>query len=162
MINPEFLSEHLEEYKENLRKRQAKAEHFELEKIVELLWQRKELTRQTQELQAKRNAIANSPEGHEKGKEIKEKIAQLEKISKEAGEKLHNLLVRLPNMAADDVPVGADDKANVVLREAGQKRDILAPKDYLALAGSLIDTARATKVAGTRFGYLFGDMQTLR
>jgi len=161
MINPEFLLEHLEEYKENLRKRQAKVEHFQLEKIVILLKQKKALTQRIQALQEERNRIAKTQEGKERGKEVKEEIQKHEAEVKEVQTQLYDLLLRLPNMASNDVPEGVSERANVVLREVGKKPEIKEPKDYITLAGPLIDTKRATKVAGTRFGYVFGDVALL-
>lgn len=158
MINPDYLLEHLDEYKENLRKRQINEEKFKLGKIVELLQGRKEHMRQLQDLQTTRNAIANTPEGYEQGKAIKEQIHQKETTLKEIQDQLHDLLLRLPNVISSDVPEGKDENDNVVIREVGEKRDIQSPKDYIALAGPLIDTARASNVAGTRFAYLFGDI----
>lgn len=165
MINPDILLERLDAYKENLRKRQANVERFELERVVELLKQKKELGQQIQTLQAERNTIAKSQGQQEdlklKGKEIKEKLQGLEQKAKEIQEQLPDLLLRLPNIISDEVPLGRDDSENVVVREVGEKRDIQNPKDYLQLAGPLVDTERAGKVSGTRFGYLFGDLVLL-
>ena len=182
VINPDILLENLEGYKENLRKRQADIEHFQLERIAELLKQKKELARQIQELQTRRNAVANTLEDslntpftrntqegsadkgeglRVQGKEIKKKIQEREEKSKEIQQELQNLALRLPNMLSSDVPVGKDESENALVREVGQKPAIENPKDYLELAGPLIDTQRASKVTGPRFGYLFGDVALL-
>jgi len=65
---------------------------------------------------------------------------------------------RLPNIPKADVPVGDSDEQNVVLREVGEKRSIAHPKQYLELTEEqgLIDIQRASKVSGSRFGYLLG------
>jgi seryl-tRNA synthetase len=65
---------------------------------------------------------------------------------------------RLPNIPKADVPVGDSDEQNVVLREVGEKRPIANPKQYLELTEEqgLIDIQRASKVSGSRFGYLLG------
>lgn len=65
---------------------------------------------------------------------------------------------RLPNIPKADVPVGDSDAQNVVLREVGEKRVIDNPKQYLELTEEqgLIDIQRASKVSGSRFGYLLG------
>ena len=78
---------------------------------------------------------------------------------------LHSLLAILPNIPFDDVPVGKDDSGNVVLRHVGKKPMFLfsKPKDYMELGKDLdlIDTERAAKVAGSRFGYLKGELPLL-
>jgi len=63
----------------------------------------------------------------------------------------------VPNMPLPEVTEGQSEADNVVLREVGQKPKFsFTPKDYLALNEKLdlIDTERAAKVAGSRFGYL--------
>lgn len=65
---------------------------------------------------------------------------------------------RLPNIPKADVPVGDSDAQNIVLREVGEKRVIDSPKQYLELTEEQgwIDIQRASKVSGSRFGYLLG------
>jgi len=55
------------------------------------------------------------------------------------------------------VPVGRDERDNVVLREVGKKPKFdFKPLDYLTIAEKLdlIDTKRAAKTSGSRFGFL--------
>ncbi len=69
------------------------------------------------------------------------------------------LLQKFPNMPAADVPVGADESSNVIVREVGVKPQFdFAPLDYLTIAERLdiIDVKRAAEVAGSRFGYIKG------
>ena len=69
----------------------------------------------------------------------------------------------LPNAPRADVPNGDDESGNVVEREVGKKPKIKDPKDYLALTEDkgLIDLKRASKVSGSRFGYLVGPIAQL-
>jgi len=93
-------------------------------------------------------------------KELKAKIAALESDLKTVEEHLEFLIYALPNIPLDDVPIGKDERDNVVLREIGEKPKFdFRPKDYLTLAqnAGLIDVERAGKVSGSRFGYLMGD-----
>ena len=93
-------------------------------------------------------------------KEIKNLEAQLEEV--DGG--LRSLLFQLPNLPFDEVPVGKDASANVVLRQWGkiQKFDF-KPKEHFDLGEQLdvIDVKRAAKVSGARFGYLKGDAALL-
>jgi len=91
--------------------------------------------------------------------EISENI---KKFKKERDE----LLSQLPNIPFDDVPVGKDDSENQVLRKVGRpslklRNDEL--RDYMKLGAELdlIDTERAGKVAGSRFGYLKRELPLL-
>lgn len=101
--------------------------------------------------------------------EKKAKIAELKPISDRIAELKKNLsetapkTIRVPNPPKADVPDGDDESANVVLREVGKKPIIADPKDYLALTEErgLIDLKRASKVSGSRFGYLVGPIAQL-
>lgn len=66
----------------------------------------------------------------------------------------------VPNPPKSDVPDGDDESSNLVEREVGQKPKMKNPKEYLDLAEplGLIDIKRASKVSGSRFGYLLGPL----
>lgn len=69
-------------------------------------------------------------------------------------------LDQLPNIPFDDVPRGAGEEGNVVIKtEGGIPAFSFEPKDHLVLGSNLgiIDMERAAKVSGSRFGYLIGD-----
>lgn len=86
-------------------------------------------------------------------KEIKKKESYL--IDTEA--QRHMALLLIPNLPLPSVPVGKSEAENKILREVGDKPKFTFPaKDYLTLAHNLdlIDTERAAKVSGSRFGYL--------
>jgi seryl-tRNA synthetase len=99
-------------------------------------------------------------EGGKKNKEeikgLEEKVAALEK-------KREEIWLSIPNLPSADTPVGKDDSENKVLRQKGKPRDFAAegfePLDHLTLGEKLgiIDTERASAVAGSRFAYLKGD-----
>jgi seryl-tRNA synthetase len=90
-------------------------------------------------------------------KPISDQIAELKKVG------FTQRPIILPNIPKDDVPNGPDESANVVIKEVGKKRTIKNPRDYMDLAEplNLIDTKRAGKVSGTRFGYLLGPVAQL-
>jgi seryl-tRNA synthetase len=72
---------------------------------------------------------------------------------------LDERLASLPNLVHPDVPEGAGDENNVVLREVGDRPQFdFDPKDHLDLgeAAGIIDVPRAAKVSGSRFGLLKG------
>lgn len=96
----------------------------------------------------------------------KTKIAELKPISDRIAE-LKDWLSNnsaaaapLPNIPKDDVPNGDDESKNIVEREVGKKPKLSNPKDYLAITEplGLIDLKRASKVSGSRFGYILGGL----
>lgn len=90
---------------------------------------------------------------------LKEKQADLDKRRDDAETAIREILINLPNIPADDVPVGKDESANVEIRKWGEPRVFdFEPKDHVDLAEALgiLDTDRAAKIAGARFAILNG------
>ncbi len=90
----------------------------------------------------------------------KESLRVHENAAAEAEGELDAILKEIPNLPLSDVRVGKNDSENRVARTVGEPtRFDFEPKDYMALGESLdiIDTERAAKVSGARFGYLKGD-----
>ena len=90
---------------------------------------------------------------------LKEKQSELEAARDDAESAMREILVNLPNIPADDVPVGADESANKEIRRWGEPREFdFEPKDHVDLGESLgiLDLERATKIAGSRFAILNG------
>ena len=90
---------------------------------------------------------------------LKERQSALESERDAADAAMHDLLANLPNIPADDVPVGADEKANVEVRKWGEPREFdFEVKDHVDLGEALgiLDFERATKIAGSRFAILNG------
>ncbi len=99
----------------------------------------------------------------EAAKKKKEEIKAAETRAAKAEEERLAAWRLIPNPPLPEVPVGKSDADNKVAREVGEKPQLAAPKDYLALVESdgLIDMERAAKVSGSRFGYLLGDLVQL-
>jgi seryl-tRNA synthetase len=128
-----------------------------------------------QELQAKRNEVARRI-GQAKAKgedtaalmaevaELKVRAQTLGQEEREAGSALDGLLAGYPNMAADDVPDGADASANREVRRVGEPRSFdFAPRQHFELgeALGLMDFERAAKLSGARFVVLSGALARL-
>jgi len=112
------------------------------------------------ELRAQKNKLGK--DDRDKARKIKEQTKSIEEKLKDLEAQREALLGQLPNLAEDRVPIGKDEEENVVLKEVGKKPDFkFAPRDYLELAGDMIDTERAAKVSGSRFGYILGDLALL-
>ena len=91
--------------------------------------------------------------------ELKERMAGLDAQRDAAEEKMRELLIGLPNLPRESVPVGKDEHANVEVRRWGAPREFdFTPKDHVDLGASLgiLDTERAVKITGARFAILNG------
>jgi len=91
---------------------------------------------------------------------LKKRVAEVSEEQDTIAVKRTEILRKMPNLPASDVRAGKDDSENQVLRTEGKIPAFSFPaKDYLAIGEALdiIDTERAGKVSGSRFGYLKGD-----
>lgn len=89
---------------------------------------------------------------------IGDKIAVLEEESNHAEEKQMDLLLSIPNLPHEHCPIGADEDANPVIREWGEKRELSDPKDHVQLAEGLglISFDDAVRIAGSGFAVYRG------
>ena len=88
-----------------------------------------------------------------------ERLDQLEAGLREMEGRLRDLLLQIPNLPADDVPDGADESANVIVRQSGEPPAFdFQPKPHWDIGESLdiIDFERGIKLAGSRFFILKG------
>ena len=91
--------------------------------------------------------------------ELKERVAELERQRDEAESKMRELLSALPNVPHESVPVGADESANREIRRWGEPPALdFEAQDHVDLGARLgiLDTERASKIAGARFAILKG------
>jgi len=140
-----------------------------VELILDLDKEKRGLMTEMETLKAEQNKISRGGKDNlvliDQAKEIKAKIKEIEPRLEKVDVELKDLLLQLPNIPFDDVPVGKDDSENVIVRQVGHKPMFLfsKPKDYMHLGENLdlIDTERAAKVAGSRFGYIKGDLALL-
>ena len=133
---------------------------------------RRELQQKPDELRTKRNEIAAgmkggkpSPEQIEQGKVIKTELAEVEDHLRVVDEEYTRLLKAVPNMPEADVPLGASEDENIVVKTVGEKPVFdFEPKNHaeIAEAKGWLDKDRAAKVAGSRFAYVMGDMVKLQ
>ena len=146
-----------------------------LDDILQLDEQRRSLLTRVEELKAQRNAgskeIGKAAAGQERDKKIAEMrqlgdtIAELDEEVRDVDERLHALLLEVPNLPDPDVPDGPDESANVIVRHWGDPKepsDSIAPHWDLAENQGLIDFERGVKVSGSRFYFLRADMARLQ
>jgi seryl-tRNA synthetase len=138
--------------------------------ILDLDKEKRALMTEMETLKAEQNKISRGGAGNQviiaQAKEIKEKLKEMAPALEKVDTELKDLLLQLPNIPADDVPVGKDDTENKVLRKHGipTKFLLFKPKDHVELgeALDLIDSETAGKVSGTRFAYLKNELAILQ
>lgn len=92
--------------------------------------------------------------------ELKQQVTAAEAAFREAEQRERELLLTLPNLPADDVPVGEDESANVVLRHGGPAatpNPDARPHWEIAADLGIYDPERAAKLSGSGFSVLRGD-----
>ena len=158
MLDLKYIRENPEKVKEACR---AKQVDCDINRILSLDMERKAFATNIDNLREKKNLL--TPGQAEEGRGLKVRLKELEPELAVVEKELNKLLYQLPNMPFDDVPVG-DESKNIVLRQIGKQPEFsFEVKDHLELGEQLdvIDVERASKVAGSRFGYLKGDLVSL-
>jgi seryl-tRNA synthetase len=169
MIDIRLLREQPEAVAENARN---KGYDIDVNKLVTLYDERRTLQQQVDELREKRNQNAAKMKGGQpdqatidEGKQIKVELSEREGYLADVEQEFTNLYKQVPNMAAEDVPLGASEDENVVTKTVGDKPSFdFAPRNHYEIAEQRdwIDKERAAKVAGSRFAYLKGDLVKLQ
>ncbi len=101
-----------------------------------------------------------SPDLVDNGKRIKDELKQLEPQLADAVDAFTQAMLQIPNVPADDVPVGADESGNQVIKQVGEQRAFdFSPKPHHELMEQLgwLDTQRAVRIGGFRSYFLKGD-----
>ena len=101
-----------------------------------------------------------TPEQIETGKKIKVQIQEIEPDLNVAEEEFEKLMYQIPNVPAEDVPIGKDESGNTVERQVGKKLQFdFEPKQHHELMENLnmLDSTRAVKIGGFRAYFLKND-----
>lgn len=177
MIDINLIRTNPQLVKENIKKKFQDAKLPLVDEVLALDEKKRALQREGDDRRAKRNEYAKKigalmREGkREEAEEVKklskennEVVAQIEAETAEIDEKLKKDMLAIPNIIADDVPLGKDDSCNVewnTYLEAKEKPfDVPYHQDILeSLDGIDLDSARRT--SGNGFYYLTGDVARL-
>jgi len=155
MLDIKFIRENPKKVKESCDKKNVNNGDSLVEQILEFDTKKRSLLTSLEALRAKQNKFTQND--IDEAKKNKLEIKTLEPDLQETEIKLENLLLQLPNIPFDDVPVGKDDSQNKVIKKWGKIPTFnFKPKDHLDIGESLniIDVKRAAKLSGSRFGYL--------
>lgn len=171
MLDIRFIRENAERVQQDALNKGYK--NADIEAVIALDDERKTLTTKIDELRTRRNQIAASmknaggkPSAEQiaEGKKIKEELAVFEKDYRELDEKLTAALKGIPNILQPDVPIGEEGEDDLVKtwgEELFESRK--NAEDHLDFANrkGWVDFERGSKVAGTKFYFLKGDLALL-
>lgn len=163
MIDPNLLRNNLEEVAEKLKIRRNF--HLDVAKVADLEEKRKELQVKTETLQAERNARSkNIGAAKARGEDISGLLEEVEHMGVELTlakthldeilAEINTLALTIPNLPADEVPLGKDDTENKEILRWGTPRTFdFEVKDHVTLGEMLdgLDFAAGVKLSGARF-----------
>src|SRR4030043_570004 len=153
MLDINLIKENPEKVKQGIKKKGYDAKI--IDRVLKIDETRRQLMAEVDKWRQARNKMKKSEKA--KDQKIKEMLRRLEPDLRAVEEEFQHLLMEIPNLPDDDVPEGKDESENVEVKKWGKlKKFSFKPKDYQQLGESLdlIDTKTASKVSGTRFGYL--------
>ncbi len=162
MLDIEIIRKDPDKVKEN---NQQRGFSLDVDRLLQLDKQRREGLGALEQLRQERNQVASgkekpSTEQIEKGRQLKEDITKLEAELEPISAEFSALLRAIPNLSAEDVPIGSESEYKVV-SEFGDKKTGGVDHLELATKHDWIDFDRGAKVAGNKFYYLKGDLALL-
>ncbi len=95
---------------------------------------------------------------------IKARLPSIEEEERQAEKSQEEMLARLPNLPADDVPDGTDERANVEIARWGSPRELgFSPREHADFGPALgLDFETGVAIAGARFTFLRGQVARLQ
>ena len=182
MLDIKFVRENPEAVRENIRKKFQDAKLPLVDEAIDYDARLRAAITEANELRAARNALSKQvgmlmgqakkdPSKLAEAEAVKaqvkadaERLAALEAQEGELEEKLRSVMLRIPQMIDDSVPIGPDDFHNVVVQRFGEAKapefDIPYHTDIMESFGG-IDLDAARRVSGNGFYYLVGDIARL-
>ncbi|MDD2822908.1 MAG: serine--tRNA ligase [Candidatus Daviesbacteria bacterium] len=130
-----------------------------VDKVLDLDKQRRELIQKVDELRADSNKAA-SERDIEKGRQLKEELQKIDPELEKIKAEFEEVLMQLPNLPADNTPIGKNESENKVMRQVGTPAKFnFEPKDHFTLGQNLkiIDFESGAKVTGSQFYFLYNE-----
>ena len=142
----------------------------EIDMLLEIDAKRREIISSVEVLKAEQNSVSKQiPQYKKEGKDVSEIFARMKEISEkikaddqalsDLEAQQRNLLLMIPNVPNDTVPVGTDDSCNPEIRRNGEPKNFsFEPKAHWDIGQNLgiLDPETAAKVTGTRFHFYKG------
>ncbi|MFP4473860.1 MAG: serine--tRNA ligase [Candidatus Omnitrophota bacterium] len=166
MLDIRMIRDNIEKVKQGVA---AKNVEIDLDVLADLDKQRRDILTRAESLKAEQNRasdeigqlLKNKQDASEKIAKVKDLKAEIESVSeplKDIEEKIHQLMLTVPNLPHESVPIGGEEN-NEAVREWGEKPDFdFPPKTHMELAEDLdiIDFPRASKLSGSGFAMYKG------
>jgi seryl-tRNA synthetase len=167
MLDIKRLRNNADSVRKALEKRK---ENFDLEAVLNLDEQRRELLYKTEQLKSQQNATSKQiPVMKKEGKDVSALLEEMKKLSdtikeldtevKKIDEQIEKLMLTIPNIPHESVPVGDTDDDNIEVRKWGEPKSFdFEPKAHWDIGENLgiLDFATAAKVTGARFTFYKG------
>ncbi|HRP01433.1 MAG TPA: serine--tRNA ligase [Candidatus Kapabacteria bacterium] len=166
MLDLKFIRDNIDLVRQNISNKNEKAQ---IDDIIQLDVERRQIIQEVEKLKNIRNVVSKEIAELKKQKlDADDKIAEMKTVSdniKELDDKLalieieiEKVVVRIPNMTADFVPVGKSADDNKVVRTFGDKPVSKCGKNHIDIAKALniIDFERGSKVSGGGFAFYRG------
>ena len=177
MLDIKFVRENPDKVKENIKKKFQNKKLPLVDEVISLDQRIRELKTNGDNLRQERNEISNTIGALMRDKKIEEanlkkdrvkdinnELVNIEKDEEELSSLLKEKMMTIPNMIADDVPIGEDDSKNVEEARFGEpvvpNYEIPYHSDIMASFNGL-DKEAAGRVSGNGFYYLMGDIARL-
>ncbi|MDE5670168.1 MAG: serine--tRNA ligase [Eubacterium sp.] len=177
MLDIRFVRENPEIVKENIKKKFQEDKLPLVDEVITLDEERRAAQKKADELRSNRNKISKEigalmaqgkkEEGMALRQKVKEQADELEELSKkeaELNERVTAIMMTIPNIIDDSVPIGKDDSENVEIQKYGEPvvpdYEIPYHTDIMDKFNG-IDLDAAGRVAGNGFYYLMGDIARL-
>lgn len=165
MLDLKFIRENIDLVNQNI---QNKNESSDANGIMELDKKRREIITEAEQLKNQRNTVSkeiamlkknkeNADDKIKAMKEVSEKIKQLDEDARQVDEDLNAILLTIPNIAHESVPVGKSEDDNIEIRTWGSPKIEKTP-DHIEISKKLglIDFERGAKVSGAGFAFYTG------
>jgi seryl-tRNA synthetase len=174
MIDIRLVRENPELVKENIKKKFQEEKLVLVDSVRELDEKWRKLKYKEDGLRSQRNLISQqvnlakkkkqnkkAKELIKKAKEIPKEISKSQKKRKDLEEEIREIMMQIPNIIHESVPIGKTEKDNVELKRIGKPKKFDFPvKSHVELGEDLgvLDFDTSAKVAGTGFYYMKGDL----
>ena len=182
MLDIKFIRENPNIVKENIKKKFQDEKLPLVDEVIELDSQRRANIQEADQLRSDRNRLSKQvgmlmgqakkdPSKLAEAEAVKkqvtdeaERLAALEKLEAELDEKVHHIMLQIPQIIDPSVPIGPDDSANVEVQRFGEAKVPDFPIPYhtdIMESFDGIDMDAAGRVSGSGFYYLLGDIARL-
>ena len=166
MLDIQILKNNLEEFNENIKKRNIS---IDVDHLIELDERRRKAKFEAEQIKAEQNKlgkeIAKADKNEKenllkKASELSDTFKSLSKESEKADKQFLDLWIKIPNIVDPTSPVGLTDEDNKEIKKTGKVKEFINVKNHLEIGESLglINVEKASEVSGSRFSYIFGDL----